>query len=182
MTQIIEDLLPEIFENLDNASLRSCLCVCRIWCEISVKFLWKKILNYETLISCLPHESKSIVSNVGILIPTSNTPLCNYASFCKILLVDNLYESIKKLLNKQDSDENICTVSNEIQGETDVYYKISNSIIKLDIVRYGINGLCSIINNFINLRILILSIDNKNIYTGFENLYFPKIRSAEIWG
>jgi hypothetical protein len=116
MTQIIEDLLPEIFENLDNASLRSCLCVCRIWCEISVKFLWKKILNYETLISCLPHESKSIVSNVGILIPTSNTPLYNYASFCKTLLIDSLYNSIEKLLNVngKGSDENICTVSNEI--------------------------------------------------------------------
>jgi len=62
MFQLPADCLNEIFEyfEYDNDTLRSCLLVNRLWCELSVRILWKddSNWNYVTLISCLPNESK----------------------------------------------------------------------------------------------------------------------------
>ena len=42
------DCLNEIFENLedDKVTLHSCLLVNRLWCEVSVRILWRNIWNY----------------------------------------------------------------------------------------------------------------------------------------
>src|SRR4051794_19307303 len=103
MFQLPIDCLNEIFEYLDNddISLYSCLLVNRLWCEISVRILWRNIRNYRILIACLPKESKEILYENGILIPTSKPPIFNYASFCKFLSVDQVNHKIKTLLKKR---------------------------------------------------------------------------------
>ena len=50
MSQLPADCLNEIFEYLeeDRVALRSCLLVNQLWCEVSVRILWKNIRNYNT--------------------------------------------------------------------------------------------------------------------------------------
>jgi hypothetical protein len=96
MTQLSTDVvcLNEIFEFLenDNVTLFSCLLVNHLWCRVAVRILWSNGLNYDhktliTLIACLPNESKEILHNnkIDIPTPTSKPPMFNYAKFCKIL-------------------------------------------------------------------------------------------------
>src|SRR5688500_10546079 len=65
--QLPVDCLNDIFEYLEGkvdserADLRSCLLVDHLWCEVSVRILWKNIQNFNTLITCLPNESKEIL-------------------------------------------------------------------------------------------------------------------------
>src|ERR1700733_11983595 len=112
MSQLPSDCLNEIFEYLENdiISLNSCLLVNRLWCEISVRILWRSSRcycswPYNTLISCLPNESKEILSNNGIIIstPTSKPPIFNYPSFCKVLDIHDVYNKPRKLLKNQQS-------------------------------------------------------------------------------
>src|SRR3954471_8748001 len=90
------DCLNEIFEFLeeDKVTLHSCLLVNRLWCEISVRILWRDVLSFKyasyqsdvssqilnTLISCLPNESKELLqkNEISISTPTSKYPLFNY--------------------------------------------------------------------------------------------------------
>src|ERR1043166_9197298 len=96
MPQLPTDCLDEILEYLkeDNATLRSCMLVNRHWCEASVKFLWTSIRNYNTLIACLPNQSKEILSKNGIVTSTLAAPTLNYPSFCKVLSVGELNNNI----------------------------------------------------------------------------------------
>src|SRR5437763_463601 len=95
------DCLNEVFENLDDdqITLHSCLLVNRLWCRISVRILWRDIWRFkhsfaftyrtevasailDTLISCLPNESKEFLNKNEIFISTpSKPPLFNYAAF-----------------------------------------------------------------------------------------------------
>src|SRR6266480_3262915 len=105
MSKLPADCLNEIFEYLeeDKISLRSCLLVNRLWCEVSVRILWRNIRNYNTLIACLPNDSKEILYKNGIITSTStsNPPMFNYSSFCKVLSVDQIKKGIGKLLKNQ---------------------------------------------------------------------------------
>ncbi|CAG8525507.1 5809_t:CDS:1 [Funneliformis caledonium] len=88
--QLPADCLNEIFEILnDNVALHSCLLVNRLWCEVSVRILWRRIWNYSTLIDCLPKESKETLYNNEIIInPSLKPPLFNYVSFLRYLSID----------------------------------------------------------------------------------------------
>src|SRR6266480_1801615 len=106
MLQLPFDCLNEIFEYLDDleddkVTLRSCLLVNRLWCEVSVRILWRSIMNYNTLVACLPNNSKKILSKNGVITSTSasRTPMFNYASFCKVLLTYEVNFNIKQILN-----------------------------------------------------------------------------------
>src|ERR1043166_8902085 len=105
MSQLSADCLYGIFEYLekDKVTLRSCLLVNRLWCEVSVRILWRNIRNYNTLIACLPDESKEILSKNGIVSSTlaSKPPMFNYSSFCKVLSVSRVYHEINQLLKNQ---------------------------------------------------------------------------------
>src|ERR1700743_566473 len=100
MSQLPSDCLNKIFEYFeeDKVTLHSCLLVNRLWCEVSVRILWKSIRNYNTLIACLPNESKKILYKNGIITSTStpNPPMFNYSSFCKVLSVYQIYHEIKQ--------------------------------------------------------------------------------------
>ena len=110
MSQLNADCLNEIFEYLENENktLRSCLLVNRLWCEVAIRILWRNSKNYcsldfRTLISCLPNKSKEILRNNDIIIstPTSKPPMFNYASFCKILSIHEVRNMIEQLLKDQ---------------------------------------------------------------------------------
>ena len=79
MSQLTTDCLNYIFEYLedDKDTLYSCILVNRLWCEISVRFFWSdsshyNTSNFRTLISCLPNESKEMLSKNGIIISTQH--------------------------------------------------------------------------------------------------------------
>ncbi|PKC09621.1 hypothetical protein RhiirA5_415418 [Rhizophagus irregularis] len=77
--QLIFNCLNCVFEILeyDKNTLFSCLLVNRQWCDISVRILWRDVWNFQnddydykpyvstsivnTLISCLPKESKDLL-------------------------------------------------------------------------------------------------------------------------
>src|SRR5436190_7624918 len=107
MSQLPTDCLNDIFEYLkgDIVTLHSCLLVNRLWCEASVRILWRDIRRYNswtysTLITCLPNESKEVLRKNGIIIstPTSKPPMFNYATFCKVLSINDVHYRIRKLL------------------------------------------------------------------------------------
>ncbi|GBC00339.1 hypothetical protein RclHR1_03820004 [Rhizophagus clarus] len=110
MPHLLADCLSEILKYLedDRINLYSCLLVNRLWCEFSVRILWKSIWNYNnktynTLISCLPNESKEILYENGIVISTSTSkpPMFNYAAFCKILSINQINYQVGLLLKNQ---------------------------------------------------------------------------------
>src|SRR3954470_1168079 len=102
MSKLPADCLNEIFEDLedDEITLRSCLLVNRFWCEFSVRVLWRKIRNYNTIIAFFSNESKEILNKSGVIISasTSNPPMFNYSSFCKELSVYRVKDGIDRLL------------------------------------------------------------------------------------
>src|SRR5437762_389394 len=116
------DCLNEIFENLedDAITLHSCLLVSRLWCKISVRILWRDIWRFkfdflplnrsprkekvlDTLISCLPNESKELLRKNEIFISTltSKKPLFNYAAFCKVLSINEIRRLIYEVLKRE---------------------------------------------------------------------------------
>src|SRR6266540_4135967 len=104
--QLPTDCLNGIFKYLeqDKVALRSCLLVDSLWCEVSVQILWTNIQNFNTLIACLPDESKEILQKNEIIISTpTSTPLFNYVTFIKSLSVN---EICKKINNSQNFDKN----------------------------------------------------------------------------
>src|SRR5437764_8116474 len=102
MSQLPADCLHEIFEYLEYLEdcLHSCLLVNHLWCEVSVRILWRSPWNYRTLIACLPNESKEILYENGIIIspPTSKPLMFNYVSFCKELTFRTFEHKIDCLL------------------------------------------------------------------------------------
>ncbi|GBC33383.2 uncharacterized protein OCT59_007555 [Rhizophagus irregularis] len=107
MSQLQVDSLNEIFRYLesDKFTLRSCMLVNHLWCKISMKFFWRNVYNYNisnvnTLISCLPNESKKILYESGINI-SNQTSEYNYAKFCKVLSMDRVHYMVNNLLETQ---------------------------------------------------------------------------------
>src|SRR5205814_8470235 len=123
------------------------ILVSRFWCKISVRILWRDIWSnryrypvtkdhmlkvdsaiLSTLISCLPNESKELLLKneiIYISIPTSKSPLSksplfNYASFCKVLLISEICQII-------DEDKSIISLSYLI----DKKYLISKEMLKM---------------------------------------------------
>ena len=70
MSQLNADCLNEIFEyfDKDKITLHSCLLVNRLWCKIIIRILWTSVWNYDTLIACLPDESKEILYKIELLL------------------------------------------------------------------------------------------------------------------
>ena len=99
--QLPADCLNEIFEYLEEkVDLYSCLLVNRLWCEVSVQILWTSIQNYNTLIACLPNESRELLYKNQIIVstPTSKPLLFNYVAFIKSLSIEEICCKITGLL------------------------------------------------------------------------------------
>src|ERR1043165_6737327 len=105
-SQLHADCLGEIFEYLrgDEVTLRSCLLVNHLWCEGSVRILWARIQNYNTLVACLPSESKEILFKSGIIVstPTSKPLLFDYVKFIKILSMKEIYITLSYFSDNKD--------------------------------------------------------------------------------
>ncbi|PKC05029.1 hypothetical protein RhiirA5_421459 [Rhizophagus irregularis] len=121
--QLPADCLNEIFEYIeqDKNTLYSCLLVNRLWCEVAVRILWRNIWNFQyglfympyqirilmsiinTLISCLPKESKEHLYEKGIDFKNRKSSLFNYASFCRVLSIHGIDQMIQLILRKQHS-------------------------------------------------------------------------------
>src|SRR5436305_14518598 len=120
--QLLADCLNVVFEILeeDRVTLHSCLLVNRLWCEVSVRILWRNIWNFQysvaskhrlkvassifsTLIACLPKESKELLHKNEIFIstPTSKPPLFNYAALCKVLSIGEIIKIIDDVLRNR---------------------------------------------------------------------------------
>ncbi|PKK74024.1 hypothetical protein RhiirC2_847166 [Rhizophagus irregularis] len=124
MPQLLADCLNEILKYLkeDRISLYSCLLVNRLWCEISVRILWKSIWNYNnktyyTIISCLPNESKEILYNNEIIISNSilKSPMFNYAAFCKVLSINQINYRVGLFLKKQQPNISTQNLNKKVQ-------------------------------------------------------------------
>ncbi|RIA99693.1 hypothetical protein C1645_869752 [Glomus cerebriforme] len=136
MSQLNSDCFSEIFEHIDDkVTLHSCLLVNRHWCKILVKILWRDVWNYNTLITCLPKESKEILYEKGIIISTS-TPIFNYVTYCKILSDYHIKNGIERLLKNQ---QNILSSSSSLNNDNNnnnnnnnnIYNIIANEIYKM---------------------------------------------------
>src|SRR6266540_1425115 len=107
--QLSADCLDKIFKYLekDKVALCSCLLVNNLWCEVFVQILWTNIQNYNTLIACLPHESKELLHENEIIIstPTSKPTLFNYVAFIKNLSMSKIFYNLRNLLHQPISSE-----------------------------------------------------------------------------
>jgi hypothetical protein len=139
--QLPADCLNEIFEHLgkDRFALHSCLLVNRLWCEISVRILWRNIWDFKTssyqqhtklsilstLFACLPNESKELLHNNKIFIstPTLKQPLFNYAAFCKVISIYEIGRMVNNLFKDKPSINSLSL--------KDKNHLITNEIIKM---------------------------------------------------
>ena len=120
--QLPADCLNEIFKYLEDdiITLHSCLLVNRLSCEIAVRILWsfrfdirqklrtpyQKLAIINTLIACLPNESKDLLhKNRIVVLQTQKPPLFNYASFCKVLSICTFDKMIQYFLENQKSEK-----------------------------------------------------------------------------
>ncbi|PKY37566.1 hypothetical protein RhiirA4_438763 [Rhizophagus irregularis] len=57
--QLPTDCLNEIFEYLeeDKITLRSCLLVNRLWCEIAVRILWRNVWSFQYSVNYNPYRT-----------------------------------------------------------------------------------------------------------------------------
>ncbi|RIA98070.1 hypothetical protein C1645_813317 [Glomus cerebriforme] len=156
MSQLPVDCLNDTFEYLENdmATLYSCLLVNRLWCNASMRIFWRngykyRSSNFLTLIACLPNESKEILYKYDIIIPTptSKPPMFNYASFCKVLSVDQVHYQLGEILRNQQSIpfENLSMDTHILEQE--IFKLFMNQIGSLKkLTFYGYSG--TIIFNF----------------------------------
>ena len=165
MPQLPADILGEIFELLedDRKTLYSCLLVNCLWCKIAVRILWRNNSYYHsktfvTLIACLPNESKEILNNNGIIIPTptSKSPMFNYAAFCKSLSIDIIESKAKIILIKNQQ-----TISSD-----DDDFKNKVHILTHEILKLFMNQISSL--KYLSLK-SVLYTNTLNIYPGAEN-------------
>src|SRR5581483_10762596 len=125
--QLPADCLNEIFEYLeqDKVTLHSCLLVNHLWCEISVRILWRDIWDFKdieyvslrvinTLVACLPDESRDLLHQNGISLvaQTQKSLLFNYATFYKVLSINGLDQMVLRALESQQpiisSSKSLC--------------------------------------------------------------------------
>src|ERR1043165_7835891 len=115
MSHLPADCLKEIFEYLeeDGATLRSCLLVNRLWCEVSVRILWRRIRSYKLLFIYVIDGLKEILHENELISSTliSKPRMFNYVSFCKDLSIDEIYFIMNQLLEDQEDQEDQESVS-----------------------------------------------------------------------
>ncbi|RIA83042.1 hypothetical protein C1645_834415 [Glomus cerebriforme] len=179
---ILADCLSEIFEYLyDKPNLYSCLLVNHLWCNISVRILWRniwkcdyptkdsseKILN--TLIACLPNESKELLYENEIIIPTptSKPPLFQ--------LCNNL-DCLKDLLKLKCSST---YVNGDWTSIIPDLKKHSNTLIKLHLSRINDNLSFSFVTLFPNLQEIKFTFHEAG-FKDFDKLQYPKLQNLDI--
>ncbi|RIB19241.1 hypothetical protein C2G38_1280498 [Gigaspora rosea] len=118
ITSIPPEIYQNIFKDLDTDSLYSVILVNRIWCSNAISILWQNPLELlyqnddseyfetdvksviKTYISCLPKESKLMLSFTDLCIDllTSSIPTFNYPSFLHTLNYVLLSDSVNRII------------------------------------------------------------------------------------
>ncbi|PKY34302.1 hypothetical protein RhiirB3_532783 [Rhizophagus irregularis] len=176
------DCLNDIIECLENdpKTLYSCLLVNRIWCKVSVRIYWRNIRNLNTLIACLPNDSKKILHNNGISISTSKTPVFNYASFCKYLEVHKVINNVGNFLQKWVSPN----LSNDITMLSQEIFKLLmcqiSSLREITFIKTASIIFTSYPGAKNCLKNLTKLYCNSNIYPGFFHLLSQVCHTIQI--
>ncbi|PKY41122.1 hypothetical protein RhiirA4_539367 [Rhizophagus irregularis] len=152
--QLPTDCLNDIFEYLeeDKFTLHSCLLANHLWCEISVRILWRNIWNFNyqqrssrvassilsTLIACLPDESKKLLCDNKIFIstPTSKPLLFNYVSFCKALSIYEIKWMINSIFKNKPSINLLSSKDKNILVANEIIKMFANQIFSLRKLTY----------------------------------------------
>ncbi|RIA87044.1 hypothetical protein C1645_828334 [Glomus cerebriforme] len=184
MSKLNRDVLYLIFKELkyDTETLRSCLSVNKIWCEIVVPILWKNPWNsikcgkeklLSVIISHLSDKSrKNLIQHFNFLINSYQKPLFDYISFCRHLNFDTINNIINTILYTNINDNvltgliEICESIN-IQFQTGNYVDesfckiLENSLIKhannIEYFKITKQPFTKILSSLINLKRLELS-------------------------
>ncbi|CAG8571605.1 6421_t:CDS:1 [Funneliformis caledonium] len=147
----------EYFEN-DKISLHSYLLVNHLWCQTSVKILWRNIWGFRynllskpyqthvpsailgTLIACLPDESRDLLYANGIFIPTptSKPPLFNYISFSEVLSIRKINQIIDESLTNQRIDTSRSLNYNKYLLSQELLKAFMNHVSSLKSLDYGL--------------------------------------------
>ncbi|CAG8544158.1 39244_t:CDS:2 [Gigaspora margarita] len=120
LTSIPPEIYQNIFKDLDTDSLYSVILVNRIWCSNAISILWQNPLELlyqnddseyfetdvksviKTYISCLPKESKLMLSFtdlcIDLLTSSSSIPTFNYPSFLHTLNYVLLSDSVNRII------------------------------------------------------------------------------------
>jgi len=112
--QLSADCLSEIFEYLEDVDIHSCLLVNRFWCRVSVRFFWKSIKNYQTLITRLPKESRDMFIKKKLRLGIDKLkippppPLFDYETFVQELSLNGLHQLTKYVVF--NNDEKNCLI------------------------------------------------------------------------
>ncbi|CAG8557323.1 9818_t:CDS:1 [Acaulospora colombiana] len=114
----ISDLPFELYDEIfscfedDLRSLYSYLQVNRSWCRRVVKYIWRfpfpddynrRRCDIQVLFPLFNNEEISILTDVGINLPTSQEPLFNYASYVKEINIIGMAFGAKKWISTQTS-------------------------------------------------------------------------------
>src|SRR6266540_4718925 len=107
-------------------------------CEVSVPILWTSIQNYNTLIACLPNESKEILFKNEIIIstPISKPLLFNYVVYIKSLS-DEIGDEISNLLENNQQPITSRLDSNQMIVVTQEIFKMLMNQISLKKLVYS---------------------------------------------
>ncbi|GBC20821.2 hypothetical protein GLOIN_2v1549563 [Rhizophagus irregularis DAOM 181602=DAOM 197198] len=189
MSQLNIDCLNEIFKYIDDddiVTLSSCLLVNQLWCQVSVRILWRNVSNYNTsnfntLIACLPNESKKILNENGINISTPNSKFLtfNYSTFCKILSINQVHYKIELLLRNQQTISYHCSMDDILCNIPLLMTKLPNTLMSLYLSAGTCNYSLSFITNFTNLQKLELSF-NSTLYLDFEKLQYANFPQLQV--
>src|ERR1043165_4252762 len=151
------ECLYQVIEYLEGneTSLGSCLLVDRLWCTVAVRILWRDIWNayhcmddlqpsqlhipssiLGTLVACLPNESKTLLNENGISIPTPTpkSPLFHYISFIQTLSSYKIERVVEDGLTLIDQQINLSKVKCLILQE--LLKAFMNQISSLKILNY----------------------------------------------
>ncbi|PKY12618.1 hypothetical protein RhiirB3_424314 [Rhizophagus irregularis] len=151
--QLPADCLNDIFDYLEEnkTNLHSCLLVNRQCCDIAVRILWRNVWNFQsnnkprvslsiisTLIACLPRESKDHLHKNGISIftPTQKPPLYNYASFCKVISINEIDEMVQYILKGQPTTLSRSLNFNKYLLSQEILKMFMNQILSLKSLEY----------------------------------------------
>lgn len=166
------DVLLEIFQYFsdDMSTLHSCVLVNRLWSEVATPLFWRKTSNllsipkkyiiFRNWTSCLPEESKNILSGNGIelISPIKRPPMFDYLGFCRSLS----YKDITKIVDSIYDRDDVISVG---RGVIDDYNKF---LIKQELFK-------AIVKRCTSIEFLDIS------ESTLLEIPLPHLSGAEIW-
>ncbi|KAF0501239.1 hypothetical protein F8M41_020097 [Gigaspora margarita] len=154
MVPLPPETLKEIFEFLqdDLSTLYLCMQVDKQWAKLVIEILWRDTSKFQdqyfyketgpnvisTLITCLSENSKLILKEHGVAIPsTTRPPMFDYAKFCRNLHISHLNYLIDSFTLRFKGNKISCNTGNRVKTYHLNLY--SRYLIKQEIYRIFVN-------------------------------------------